>query len=210
MSTHHLFETNKDLFLMFVLDFVNPTHSTALTEQIQSFLVNTSDLNTFGIIYLFIVFTMFFQNFAYFVNKIHNTKKRGFIPTILLYLSFIFIIPSSLVIFTYIAAFLPNSTYKLFLGFAFGLLFITLIFIISVNSKIVFKAAFTSALITIIILKFTQFMFSYYIMYNQAIHTIYGIFSVIFFMFLWLFFSWIIYLYGVKICYLLNKRALKQ
>jgi membrane protein len=93
MSTHPMFEANKDLLIMFVLDFVNPTHSEVLTQNIQRFLVNTSDLGTYGLIYLFFIFTMFFQDFEHIVNKIHHTKKRGLIPTFLLYVSFILIIP---------------------------------------------------------------------------------------------------------------------
>jgi membrane protein len=210
MSTHPLFEANKDLLILFVLDFVNPTHSQALSENIQNFLANSSELGSFGIIYLVIIFTMFFQDFEHIVNKIHHTKKRGLIPTFLLYVSFILIIPIFLAIFTYISAFLPDSTSKTILSFLFGLSFVTLIFIISVNSKVSFKAALISAFITVNVLKLTQFVFSYYMLYNEAVGTIYGAFSVLFFMFLWLYPSWIIYLYGVKICYQINKQVLNR
>jgi membrane protein len=210
MSTHPLFEANKDLLIMYVLDFVNPTHSQALTQNIQNFLVNASDLGTFGVIYLLVIFTMFFQDFEHIINKIFHTKKRNLIATFLLYLSFIIIIPFFLAIFTYISTMLPNSSYKTILSFLFGLSFITLIFILSVNTKVSIKAALISAFITVNVLKLTQFVFSYYVLYNEAIGTIYGAFSVVFFMFLWLYLSWIIYLYGVKICFIINKRVLEK
>lgn len=206
MSTNPLFSEYKDLLTLFVLDFINPTHSEMVSQKLQSFLVNIEDLGSLGLIYLIFVFTMFFQDYEHIINKIHNTKKRNFIPSAFLYISFIIIIPIFLAIFTYISTVLAHTNMQTILNFLFGLIFITLIFMISVNKKVSFKAALISAFLTINVLKFTQFIFVYYVTYNQAISTIYGTLSVIFFMFLWVFISWIIYLYGVKICYLLNKK----
>ena len=210
MSTAEIFEANKDLLIMYVLDFVNPTHSENITLNIQSFLTNIQDLGSLGFVYLLFIFTMFFQDFEHIVNKIHNSQKRGFIRTFVLYISFIILIPFVLAVFTYISAFMPNSTFKFILSFLFALSFVALVFIISVNSKVTIKAAFIASFITINVLKLTQFIFSYYIFYNEAVSTIYGAFSVIFFMFLWVFITWIIYLYGVKICYILNQRELNK
>lgn len=210
MSTNPFFEEQKDLLLLFVLDFINPTHSQTISIHLQNFLTNANELGNIGFIYLFFIFTMFFHDYEHIINKIHNTKKRGIIPTAFLYISFIIIIPFFLAIFTYISTFLPNSATKTILSFLFGLSFVTLIFIISVNSKVTIKAALISAFITVNVLKLTQFIFTYYVLYNEAISTIYGAFSVIFFMFLWIFISWIIYLYGVKICFILNERELNR
>jgi len=184
MSTNPLFSEYKDLLTLFVLDFINPTHSEMVSQKLQSFLVNIEDLGSLGLIYLLFVFTMFFQDYEHIINKIHNTKKRNFIPSAFLYISFIIIIPIFLAIFTYISTVLAHTNMQTILNFLFGLIFITLIFMISVNKKVSFKAALISAFLTINVLKFTQFIFVYYVTYNQAISTIYGTLSVIFFMFL--------------------------
>jgi len=79
MSTNPLFSEYKDLLTLFVLDFINPTHSEMVSQKLQSFLVNIEDLGSLGLIYLLFVFTMFFQDYEHIINKIHNTKKRNFI-----------------------------------------------------------------------------------------------------------------------------------
>ncbi|MGD9654678.1 MAG: hypothetical protein AB7U44_05730, partial [Sulfuricurvum sp.] len=40
---------------------------------------------------------------------------------------------------------------------------------------------------------------------NKSYATIYGSFSIVLFLFLWIYASWIIFVYGLKLCYLLNR-----
>jgi membrane protein len=84
-------------------------------------------------------------------------------------------------------------------------LFITL-FIMSANTKVKFLAAAISTFITILALSITKSLFGYYVNVNTTYTTIYGSFSVILFFFLWIYVSWNIYLYGTKICCILNQR----
>jgi membrane protein len=207
MSSYPLFSNQIDLFMVYVLDFVNPTHSQQVTASITNFLTNIDKLGSLGMFYLMFVFIMFFKDYEYIVSMIHDTKRRSFIKMLLLYTGLLFLIPILLVTFTFASNLLiENTIQKFLLNFSFGLLFITLLFSLSVNKSISIKAALISAFVTIVSLKITQNLFLYYILYNTTYSTIYGTLSVLLIMFLWIYISWTIYLYGVKFCHKLNMR----
>jgi len=209
MSTYEIFASQIELFLFYILDFVNPTHSEDVISGIEHFLSNIDKLGTLGFFYLLFVFTMFFKDYENIISKIHQTSERSFVAMSFLYISFLFLIPLSLVVFAFISTFIDNSFTQVILEFIFGMLFMTLLFKISINKFVSLKASIISAFVTLEVLKFTQFMFIYYITYSTTYATIYGTLSAIVFMFLWIYISWIIYLYGVKLCHKLNLRYTK-
>jgi membrane protein len=204
MSSYDIFASQIQMLLFYVLDFVNPTHSQEVVASIESFLVNIDKLGTLGLFYLIFVFTMFFKDYENIVSKIHQTENRSFMAMSFLYISFIFIIPLALIIFTVTATFFDSIYTKTILDFIFGMIFMTTLFKISVNKHISLKAATLSAFLTLVILKITQVLFLYYIVYSSTYSTIYGTLSAMVFMFLWIYISWTIYLYGIKVCHKLN------
>jgi len=204
MSSSSIFSQNIDILMLYVLDFVNPTHSSAVTNAINHFITNIDELGNLGLIYLFFVFTMFFKDYEYIVSKIHHTKKRSFIALVILYIGFLFLIPVTFVVLTFLNSFLHDQLLASILNSLFGLLMMTILFKISVNTHISLKASFISAFLTLGILKTTQILFIYYVLYNTTYSTIYGTLSVLLFLFLWIYISWTIYLYGIKLCHQLN------
>ena len=78
------------------------------------------------------------------------------------------------------------------------------LFKFSVNKKIDNKAAIISSLLTFIVLTITKNLFIYYVIYNKTYTTIYGSLAILLFTFFWIYISWIIYLYGIKMCHKLN------
>jgi membrane protein len=204
MSSYDIFASQIQMLLFYVLDFVNPTHSEQVIKSIEKFLVNIDKLGTLGFFYLLFVFTMFFKDYENIVSKIHETENRSFVAMALLYISFLFLIPLALIAFTFTATFFDSIYTKTILDFIFGMIFMTSLFKISINKPISFKAAIISAFLTLSILKLTQTMFLYYIVYSSTYSTIYGTLSALVFMFLWIYISWTIYLYGIKICHKLN------
>ena len=101
MSTYPIFSQNIDLLMLYVLDFVNPTHSLQVTSTIEQFLENIDKLGNLGFIYLLFVFTMFFKDYEHVVSKIYQTKRRTFISLVFLYITFLLFIPITLVLFTF-------------------------------------------------------------------------------------------------------------
>ena len=206
MSSSPVFSSNIDILMLYVMDFINPTHSQDVTNAITKFLANINDLGNLGIFYLIFVFTMFFKDYEYIVSKIHQTKKRSFMALVFLYISFLLLIPITFVLFASISALFTNAILQVILSSTFGLFIFTILFKISVNKHITIKASFISAFLTLIVLKITQSLFIYYVLYNTTYSTIYGTLSIMLFMFLWIYISWTIYLYGIKLCHKLNKQ----
>jgi len=194
-----------DKIMLYILDFINPTHSTTLSIQIEKFLENTGKLGYIGIVYLIFVFTMFFKDYEYIVNKIHGVNSRAIYKSFFLYLSFLIAIPVLFFIFILLSTFsdlplLINIFTSLFIWLVFIILFM-----VSANKKISLKAASISSFITLGTLSVTKTLFGYYVSANTTYATIYGSFSVALFFFLWIYISWNIYLYGTKLCSILNK-----
>ncbi len=204
MSSSDIFSSQIQVLLFNVLDFVNPARSSEVVTTIESFLVNIDKLGTLGFFYLIFVFTMFFKDYENIVSKIHQTENRSFFAMSILYISFLFLIPLALIVFTFTATFFENIYIKAILDFIFGMIFMTSLFKISVNKPISLQASIVSAFLTLAVLKVTQTMFLYYIVYSSTYTTIYGTLSAMVFMFLWIYISWTIYLYGIKICHKLN------
>jgi membrane protein len=76
---------------------------------------------------------------------------------------------------------------------------------ISANTKVSTKSVALSSFIASSIWYISKATFVYYVSYNKTYSSIYGSFSTIMFFFIWIYFSWVIYIYGLKVCYLLNK-----
>lgn len=204
MSTYDVFASQIQIMLFYVLDFINPARSEQIVSSIEKFLVNIDKLGTLGLFYLLFVFTMFFKDYENIVSKIHETEKRSFIAMSMLYITFIFLIPLTLVAYTFSATFFEGTYSNAILDFILGITFMTYLFKISVNKHISIKAAFLGGLLTLIVLKLTKTIFFYYILYSSTYSTIYGTLSALVFMFLWIYISWTIYLYGMKVCHKLN------
>ncbi len=199
------FEEYSNLITKYILDFINPTHSQALANSLGNFLSNADKLGSIGLFYLLFVFTMFFRDYEYIVNKIYHTKARALYKVFLLYFSFLVMIPIIFVVFVFFSTFM-NFTFgqNIFIFFSIWVIF-TILFILSANKKVSIKAAAISSFITLSVLSITKSLFGYYVSVNTTYATIYGSFSVVLFFFLWIYISWNIYLYGTKICSLINK-----
>jgi len=204
------FSQHLDTIMLYILDFINPTHSITLSAQITQFLENTEKLGFIGIIYLLFVFTMFFKDYEYVVNKIHGESSRALYKSIFLYFSFLIAIPILFFIFIFLTTFSNISFFLYIFSSLFIWVIFIIVFIISANTKITFSAAALASSLTLLTLSVTKTLFGYYVVANTTYATIYGSFSVALFFFLWIYISWNIYLYGTKLCSILNKAQLSN
>lgn len=200
------FQNDTDLMMLYILDFINPTHSQAIANSLNKFLQNTDKLGSIGIFYLLFVFTMFFRDYEHIINRIYNTQTRAVYKLFFLYLSFLILIPVFFIISIFISHFVAFTFSGQIISFLFIWFLFIILFLLSANKKIKVKVAAISSLITLIALSITKHFFGYYVSVNTTYTTIYGSFSVILFFFLWIYISWNIYLYGTKICSILSQR----
>ncbi|MEA3384407.1 MAG: YhjD/YihY/BrkB family envelope integrity protein [Campylobacterota bacterium] len=199
------FAEHLDLIMLYILDFINPTHSDTLANFLNTFLVNTDKLGDIGVFYLLFVFTMFFRDYEFVINKIYDVPTRAIYKLFFLYLSFLLLIPMLLflsVLLTTMTSFPFSSKIAMYL---FIWVIFVVLFIVSANTKVSFQSAVVSSLVTLVVLFITKNLFGYYVSSNSTYATIYGSFSIALFFFLWIYVSWSIYLYGTKLCAILNK-----
>lgn len=210
VSSLPVFAEHLDSMMLYILDFINPTHSLSLTKSIQSFLTNTDKLGNIGIFYLFFVFTMFFKDYEYIINKIYGTPSRAVFKLFFMYLGFLILLPILFLLFILISTVAQFSFSVHIFTFIFIWLIFIILFTLSANTSVSFMASSISSLLTLIVLSITKSLFGYYVISNTTYATIYGSFSVALFFFLWIYISWNIYLYGTKLCSIINKGNLKD
>lgn len=210
VSTLPAFSSHLDLMMLYILDFINPTHSEILSKSISGFLANTNDLGSIGTFYLVFVFTLFFKDYEYIINKIYGTKSRALYKLFFMYLSFMIIIPVLFIAFVLVSTISNVTFFGQITMFVFIWIFFIILFMLSANTKIRFTAAAFSSLVTLVTLSVTKNLFEYYVIYNKAYSTIYGSFSAALFFFLWIYISWNIYLYGTKLCSIINQGNIKN
>jgi membrane protein len=85
-----------------------------------------------------------------------------------------------------------------------------LIYKIAVNAEVSPKAAAISSFVVALVWGIAKNSFIQYVFYNKTYATMYGSFSALIFFFLWIYVSWIIVIYGMKLCYLINRAAQRR
>ncbi|MFA7570990.1 MAG: YihY/virulence factor BrkB family protein [Sulfurimonadaceae bacterium] len=198
------FENYVEIFVQYIFEMINPTHSKQFVTQIMGFISNSNKLGYLGTIYMLFVFTMFFKDYEYIVNKIHEAKRKSIYTSFFFYLGMMIAMPILFAIYILTLSIFDNSLFDFLITFLYAWLIFFFLFKFTVNKTIDNKAAFISSLITLIALSITKNLFVYYVIYNKTYTTLYGSLATLLFFFLWIYISWIIYLYGVKLCHNLN------
>ncbi len=201
----------------FIMDNILPVSSDAFSGFIDSFMQNSMKLSIIGIVSVIVSSMLFFQNFEYIVNKIFKTKPRGFWESLTTYWTLVTLTPIALVFSFYLSNELQTilganeftatlNILELFPYLIIWTLFF-LIYKISANVEISNRAAGISSFAVSLTWYLAKIGFISYVLQNKTYATIYGSFSTLIFFFLWVYLSWIIFIYGLKLCYTIEKVA---
>lgn len=209
-SFHPFLSNYIDQFILYTLEFINPNRFSDFETFVKNFLSNTKELGSLGIVYMLFVFSMFFKDYEYIINKLHKTKSRSFWRYVLAYLALVMLIPLIFAIFFYSMTLLESSLYHWILTTLFATSIMIMILKISINDKLFFIPLLSASLLIVVFLFITQQSFVYYVQYNTTYQSIYGSFSIALFFFLWIYVNWIIYLYGIKLLHRLNVIAKRK
>ena len=158
-SSLDFFNQYIDLLMKYIIDTLNPTHSENFIQLIKNFLSNTNELGYIGFIYILFVFTMFFNDYEYIVNKIHQTKKRPLLKAFFIYLILLTLLPIMFGILKIILSLYSNKIFETVITFILSWILLIIIFKVSINKKTTFRPLITSSLLTIISLSITKNMF---------------------------------------------------
>jgi membrane protein len=196
---------------IFIFDNIMPVQTEAIAGYLDSFFKNSVQLGVIGFTTMVASSLLFFQNFEHIVGKIFKTAKRGIWESITTYWTLITLTPIVLITSMSLKAYLQANMSGLALNalsiFPFLLLWgiFFLIYKIAVNANVSPKAAAMSSFVVAIVWGLAKNSFVQYVFYNKTYATMYGSFSALIFFFLWIYVSWIIVIYGMKLCYLIHR-----
>ncbi len=199
----------------FIFSNLMPVNSEAMMGYIDGFLQNSVKMGVIGFASVIVASLLFFQNFEYIVNRIFHAQKRTIWESVTTYWTLITLTPIALGVSFYIstqlALIVDESVFsgwiniiKIFPYIIVWALFF-LIYQIAANIKIEPKASLIASFVTSSIFSIAKASFIYYVIYNKTYATIYGSFAMVIFLFLWIYLSWIIFIYGMKLCYIIDR-----
>lgn len=204
----------------FIFNSLIPTQQDTLSTYLNQFMENTLNMGILGLVFVLYISVMFFLDYEKIVSKIFEVPTRRFWEAIATYWTMLTLMPLGLSISLYTSSLaqdvlsLNDVTSSInILKLTPYLIIWTLFFImytISAKVKIYLKSALFSSFVASLVWYASKSLFVYYVTYNKTYLSIYGSFSVLLFFFLWIYFSWFIYLYGLKLCFLVNKAQTAQ
>lgn len=206
-----VFEEQYAKIQIFIFDNIMPVQTAAMAGYLESFFQNSVQLGVIGFATMIVSSLLFFQNFEHIVSKIFKTSKRGIWDAITTYWTLITLTPIVLIASMSLKAYLVTHVSGFALSalsiFPFLLLWsiFFLIYKIAVNADVSIRAAAMSSFIVAVVWGIAKNSFVQYVFYNKTYATMYGSFSALIFFFLWIYVSWIIVIYGMKLCYLINR-----
>jgi len=210
-----LFEVYYEKLQGFIFSSLIPTQQDVMIGYLHDFIANTSNMGAVGMIFVLYISIMFFLDYEKIVSKIFEIPKRSFWEALSTYWTMVTLMPLGLILFFYsssvVQEFLDKTAMTNSINFVrftpyfiIWLLFL-IMYSVSAKTKIHLKSALIASFITSLCWYISKILFVYYVAYNKTYLSIYGSFSILLFFFLWIYFSWFIYLYGLKLCFLLNE-----
>jgi membrane protein len=196
---------------LLIFENIMPVQTAAIANYLESFFKNSVQLGIIGFTTMVASSILFFENFEHIVGKIFKSTPRGLWESITTYWTLITLTPIVLITSMSLKAYLESHMSGLALNllsiFPFLLLWgvFFLIYKIAVNADISPKAAAISSFVVALVWGMAKNSFVQYVFYNKTYATMYGSFSALIFFFLWIYLSWIIVIYGMKLCYLINR-----
>ena len=198
----------------FIFSNLMPVNSEAIMVHIDGFLENSAKMGIIGLAMILVASLLFFKNFEYIANKIFNAPSRTLWESVTTYWTMLTLTPIALGVSFYITGYVATimSTNEYTSGLdilplipyviIWGLFF--LIFQIGPNAKINPRASFISSFVIAIVFSISKNAFIYYVFFNKSYTTMYGSFAIVMFLFLWIYVSWIIFIYGLKLCHMID------
>ncbi|GAD19021.1 YihY family inner membrane protein [Helicobacter fennelliae] len=192
----------------FILSNILPTNAETMINFMHTFLENGSKMGIVGIISVFITSLLFFRNYEFITSKMFDSKPRAFVDSLMLYWTMVTLFPlGSAVIFYFSVSaqgmfgFFENNSYFLdtCVWFITCMLFLIL-FRISANKPLHKRTLFISSFVCGTIWVGIKNLFVYYIAYNKIYTTLYGSVSIVLFLMVWIYISWLVMLFGMRAC----------
>ena len=209
------FQEHYEAIKGYIFSNLMPVQSEMIISKIDGFLANSAKMGVMSLAAILVASLLFFKNFEYIANRIFHADSRGIWDSITTYWTMMTLTPIGLGVSFYITGKIATLMASNALTSGLNILplipyIITwalffLIFQIGPNAKVNPKASAISSLIVSVIFSLSKNGFIYYVFLNKSYTTMYGSFATVMFLFLWIYVSWIIFLYGLKLCHIIDR-----
>lgn len=203
------FQSQMDNVKKIILSNISPTNTEVISQYLDQFMQNSQSLGMSAFIYALFASVLFFRNLENISAKLFESKKRKFFDALIVYWALMTLFPIGIGISLYfsleVQAAINKTTFAGFIDFADILPFVSIwllffmLFKILSNKPLPFLSLIFSSFITMIVWSLLKWAFVYYVFFNKAYSTIYGSFSIVMFFILWIYCSWIVVLYGMRL-----------
>ena len=207
-----VFEEQYAKIQLFIFENIMPVHTEAIALYLESFFQNSVQLGVIGFVTMVVSSMLFFQNFEQIAEKIYKAPQRRFWDAVTTYWTLITLTPIVLIASMSLRAYIQASFESPLVVTAlsifpflllWGIFFV--IYKIAINAEVPTRAAALSSFIVAVVWGIAKNSFIQYVILNHTYATMYGSFSSLIFFFLWIYVSWIIVIYGMKLCYLISR-----
>lgn len=193
----------------FIFSSLLPSQQDVIAGYIETFLSNTVGMGVFGFVVVLFTSVMFFREYEYIINIILKAKPRAIWQSISAYWTLITLGPLALGVSFYLSGVLQNlldsSEFTRWINIlsifpyliVWALFFAT--YMISSGRNMSAKWVGVASFVASLVWYGCKSLFVFYVSYNSTYLSIYGSFSTILFFFVWIYASWIIFLFGVKL-----------
>ena len=204
----------------FIFSSMIPTQQDVISGYLTKFMTNTGSMGAVGLIFVLYVSIMFFFDYEKIVSSIFKVPTRTIWESLTTYWTMLTLMPLGLALSIYFSQIAQKfleahkytdsiNIYQFLPYFTIWMLFFIL-YIISSNVKVDKKIALLASFVASLIWYISKALFVFYVSYNKTYQSIYGSFSTVMFFFLWIYFSWLIYLYGIKLYVVLKEEYGKR
>ncbi|GAA5132320.1 virulence factor BrkB family protein [Thalassotalea piscium] len=210
MTAFPIFADIKVIIENFVYANFLPAAGDAVKGHITGFVANASKMSAIAISFLFFFALLLISSIDKALNNIWKiTRKRRLLTAFSMYWMILTLGPvlvgSSLVATTYIVSLVSLGDYDI-LGFSnylmralpiiASLVAFLILYMIVPNKVVKFKYAFFGALLAAVLFEFAKKGFALYVTHLPSYKAIYGALASIPILFLWVYLSWLVVLFG--------------
>ncbi|EAJ7019245.1 YihY/virulence factor BrkB family protein [Campylobacter upsaliensis] len=206
------FEAHYERAKSVIFTFLIPAQQDLVASYLDTFLKNSVNLGIMGLIAMAFTSLAFFSGYDFVINRITQNEPKGLWVSISSYWTLLTLVPLGLGLSFYVSSLIQKTLDDYHIGFNFfeilPFVIIWALFFISYSSslhQVSLKNLALTSFCAGAIWYAGKNLFVYYVVYNKTYASVYGSFSTILFFFIWIYISWVIYLYGLKICFFLNE-----
>lgn len=191
-----------------IISNILPANAEIVIKFMNTFLENGSKMGVVGVVSVFITSLLFFRNYEYITSKMFDSKPRKFFDSLIMYWTMITLFPLGSVVIFYFSAsaqgiFMQGGK-SLFFSDLFSWLATCVLFLIlfriSANKPLHKRTLFFSSFASGTVWFALKNLFVFYITYNKTYTTLYGSVSIILFLMVWIYVSWLVMLFGMRSC----------